>query len=141
VRSDVSLHGGGFGFDRRNPMLHQVADRNDPNEAAAIEHRQMADAPFGHTPQSFINCFRWIGGDDIEWNRGHLKIRVWRTEPSLGDAYTADFVTITNVIDAFGPSGGHPIALHAALMALPRVACVAIVDANGNGVSAYPDWH
>lgn len=27
------------------------------------------------------------------------------------------------------------------MYALPRVACVAVVDEKGNGVSVYPDWH
>ena len=75
-----------------------------------------------------------------EWNRGPWKIRVWRTERSLGDAYNNGTQRIEAIVAEFDPSH-KPISLHERLMALPNVACVAIVDANGNGVSAYPDWH
>lgn len=75
-----------------------------------------------------------------EWNRGPWKIRVWRTERSLGDAYTNGTQAIEAVIDRFDPQH-KPVQLHEELMRLADVACVAIVDANGNGVSAYPDWH
>ena len=75
-----------------------------------------------------------------EWNRGPWKIRVWRTESDLEGAYTTSASELWRVISTFSEDDG-PRRLHKALMSLPRVACVAIVDANGNGVSAYPDWH
>lgn len=75
-----------------------------------------------------------------EWNRGPWKIRVWRTERSLGEAYTNGVSRIEEIIATFDP-GHKPVHLHAALMEIPGVACVAIVDERGNGVSVYPDWH
>jgi hypothetical protein len=76
-----------------------------------------------------------------ERNVGEVKIRVWRASSSLEQAGDPkDRADIDAVIDNFEHAPTSKI-MQRTLMALPRVACVAIVDANGNGVSAYPDWH
>ena len=75
-----------------------------------------------------------------EWSKNGWKIRVWRTEPSLGHACTVPADDLVAAIDAFEP-GLKLRQMIEILMRMPRVACVAIVDASGNGVSAYPDWH
>ena len=74
-----------------------------------------------------------------EWNKDGFKIRVWRSNPSLEAALgenAADieahvmrsrFATIEEVIRD--------------VRKFKRVACVAVVDPAGNGVSFYPDWH
>lgn len=76
-----------------------------------------------------------------EWNQDGWKIRVWRTNASLTEAYGESCRDIEMELSWCPDVGRNVRDLHAKLMAMPRVACVAIVDANGNGVSAYPDWH
>lgn len=75
-----------------------------------------------------------------EWTKNGWKIRIWRTEPSLGHACTVPPDDLTAAIEAFEP-GMKLRQMHEVLMRMPRVACVAIVDEQGNGVSSYPDWH
>ena len=68
-----------------------------------------------------------------------LKVRVWRTAKTLDAAKTFDHsafkAKMHETIDALSVE-----AWQAALMKLPAVACVAIVNADGDGVSSYPDW-
>ena len=52
----------------------------------------------------------------------------------------ADRIDISAIIENFSHAPQSKV-MQAMIMKLPRVACVAIVDANGNGVSASPDWH
>jgi len=77
-----------------------------------------------------------------EWNKDGFKIRVWRTCSSMEAASFERCADISKFLDLACANGNWFVSdVHAKLMAMPRVACVAIVDANGNGVSAYPDWH
>lgn len=68
------------------------------------------------------------------------KVRIWRSAKSIEAAkafnHTQFAQHIRSVTDSLPQDHWE-----AALMRLPNVACVAIVDANGNGVSSYPDWH
>ena len=38
----------GLGLDQLEPVLDQVADRDERDQPVAVEHRQVADAPQGH---------------------------------------------------------------------------------------------
>ena len=67
------------------------------------------------------------------------KVRIWRTAKTLDDAKAFDHVAMqTAMLEAIIALS--PNDWFAALMKLPNVACIAIVDPNGNGASAYPDW-
>lgn len=74
-----------------------------------------------------------------EVNHADWKIRIWRTAETLEAARTFDHASMQagmlQAIHAISPD-----KWLAALMKLPNVACVAIVDPTGNGASAYPDW-
>ena len=70
---------------------------------------------------------------------GH-KIRIWRTAPTLLHAQDFDHTTFALSVMEFAEDH-NPSEWHYELMRLPHVACVAIVDSHGNGVSAYGDWH
>ena len=74
-----------------------------------------------------------------ELNHEGWKIRIWRTAKTLDDARVFDHASMQaamlETIMALSP--GQWLK---ALMKLPQVACVAIVDPAGNGASAYPDW-
>ena len=75
-----------------------------------------------------------------ELNARGLKVRVWRTADSLQDARNFEHASfVAGLSEITGEY--HPDKWQDQIMALPRVACVAIVDQSGNGVSAYPDWH
>ena len=69
-----------------------------------------------------------------------LKVRVWCSARTLDEATQFDhqrFMGHINVV-----MGHYPVEKwQGVLMKLPNVACVAIVNAGGNGVSSYPDWH
>ena len=74
-----------------------------------------------------------------ELSHAGLKIRIWRTAKTLDDAqkfnHAAMRVTMQKTVTALSPDDWFT-----ALMKLPNVACVAIVDGQGNGASCYPDW-
>lgn len=74
-----------------------------------------------------------------EWNKDGFKIRVWRTNADLDAALKEDAADIEALImrSRFGSLG----EIIRAVRIMPRVACVAVVDSTGNGVSFYPDWH
>jgi len=68
------------------------------------------------------------------------KVRIWRVAKSLKAAedfnhgiLSEQMMNICTTVDS-----KHWFE---ELMKLPNVACIAIVDKHGNGVSAYPDWH
>lgn len=94
--------------------------------------------------KQFARLFGWKNRQYeslYEWNVGETKIRVWRTADSLEQAGDlADRIEISTIIENFRHAPQSKV-MQATIMKLPRVACVAIVDATGNGVSAYPDWH
>jgi hypothetical protein len=74
-----------------------------------------------------------------EITSGLWKIRIWRQAKSIeaADAFDHDkFKGLMRQIATTQPRSSWT----ASLMKLPHVACVAIVDQNGDGVSAYPDW-
>lgn len=74
-----------------------------------------------------------------EWNIPGYKVRVWRTQPSITEATLEECTDI----DAILKTGRFelPNDILGALKKCKRIACVAIVDSAGNGVSYYPDWH
>ena len=45
---DIGQHRGGLGLDLVHPELDQIADRDEPDQRLALDHRQMADPPPGH---------------------------------------------------------------------------------------------
>ena len=67
------------------------------------------------------------------------KVRVWRTAPSLQDAAGFDHRALSDKMQTICATIDK-VHWQAELMKLPHVACVAIVDSNGNGISSYPDW-
>lgn len=71
---------------------------------------------------------------------GVNKIRIWKTHKNL-EATTQfnhqNFSKQVRLITDMHPVETWPILL----MQIPNVACVAIVNTEGNGVSIYPDWH
>ena len=74
-----------------------------------------------------------------ELNHAGWKIRIWRTAKTLDDARAFDHASMqAAMLETIMPIA--PDQWFKALMKLPSVACVAIVDPSGNGASAYPDW-
>ena len=74
-----------------------------------------------------------------EYNTDKLKVRIWRTEATLFDASVPDR---SELLSVWRSVAERPVVIIAnELGACDRVACVAIVDADGNGMSYYPDWH
>ena len=75
-----------------------------------------------------------------EVNTSAGKVRIWRTAKTLDEAksfhHAAMQANIRSITDRMPRE-----QWEATLMRMPNVACVAIVDADGNGVSIYPDWH
>jgi hypothetical protein len=96
--------------------------------------------------RQFARLFGWKNAQVetlTEWTIGQWRVRVWRTQPSIYAAFEADNRDLrasTNAI-VCGRDGPTAAQIVAALAALPRIACIAIVDADGNGISVYPDWH
>ena len=74
-----------------------------------------------------------------ELNHEGWKIRIWREAKTLEAAKTFNHAALQESMRMVVGSKA-PDDWFAALMKLPNVACVAIVDPNGNGTSAYPDW-
>lgn len=74
-----------------------------------------------------------------EENANGFKIRIWRTAKTLEAAKAFDHAQMKDHIRQIAGSLPRD-KWEAALMRLPHIACVAIVDADGNGVSSYPDW-
>jgi hypothetical protein len=72
-----------------------------------------------------------------EINHAGWKIRIWRTAKTLGAAQAFDHASMQYVMRETIVATDDWFE---ALLALPNVACVAIVDQTGNGASAYPDW-
>lgn len=93
--------------------------------------------------KQFARLFGWKNRQYetlTEANVRGLKVRVWATQASLQGALSFDHERLADKISAVAEH--QPASkLHEEIMRWPGVACVAIVDANGNGVSAYPDWH
>jgi len=68
------------------------------------------------------------------------KIRIWRIAKNLEAATKfnhQNFSKQVQLITDMHPVETWPILL----MQIPGVACIAIVNTEGNGVSIYPDWH
>jgi hypothetical protein len=69
-----------------------------------------------------------------------LKVRIWCAVKTLDEAAKFDHrrlkAHIRAVTDNYSVEKWQGV-----LMRLPNVACVAIVNADGDGVSSYPDWH
>lgn len=70
---------------------------------------------------------------------GGAKIRIWRSAKSIKAAQAFDHAAMQaqmrEIVETLSSE-----SWIAELMKLPNVACVAIVDGQGNGVSGYPDW-
>ena len=74
-----------------------------------------------------------------EDNAAGFKVRIWRAAKTLEEAKAFDHGTLREHMRQI--TGSLPRdKWEAALMRLPSVACVAIVDGEGNGISSYPDW-
>lgn len=75
-----------------------------------------------------------------ELNFEGLKVRIWRDAPSLeyAQAFDHEIMRAEMLKICQTHASGE---WQAKMMDMPKVACVAIVDKDGNGVSAYPDWH
>ena len=70
---------------------------------------------------------------------GH-KIRIWRVSKALVDGKAFDHDQFREQMRQI--AGSVPVdKWEAAFMRMPKVSCVTIVDANGNGIACYPDWH
>lgn len=74
-----------------------------------------------------------------EVNEAGLKIRIWSQCKTLEDAKAFDHPRRQEQMKEIAASLPAD-QWSQAMMRLPAVACVAIVNAEGNGVSAYPDW-
>lgn len=74
-----------------------------------------------------------------EINAAGMKLRIWSACKSLEAAKTFDHPTLQEKMRKVAASIPADQWTQT-LMALPNVACVAIVNSEGNGVSAYPDW-
>lgn len=86
---------------------------------------------FGRKNPQFESLTEFVGNG--------LKVRVWRTEANICEAAAPDR---NDLCDVWLKNIQRPVVVIAnEFGALPRVACIAIVDDNGNGVSYYPDWH
>ena len=93
--------------------------------------------------KQFARLFGWKNRQYetlTEANVAGLKLRIWSTSPTLQAAEAFDHAALKSQMERLAAEW-HPSKLHGELMKLPNVACVAIVDGNGNGVSGYPDWH
>lgn len=97
--------------------------------------------------KQFARLFGWKNRQYeslLEFNEGGYKVRLWITQKNLGQALNPVVPDIASMIRAnITRNLGTLVrgALFEELMAIDNVACVAIVDSAGNGVSAYPDWH
>ena len=70
-RSDalnVAQHRRRVGLDLVHPIFDQIADRDDADDRAALDHRQMADAPPGHQRKRAHDLGLGLDGDR---RRGH----------------------------------------------------------------------
>ena len=74
-----------------------------------------------------------------EENANGFKVRIWRAAKTLDEAKAFDHGALREHMRQITQSLPRE-KWEAALTTLPAVACVAIVDAEGNGVSSYPDW-
>ena len=70
MRGDIGLHSRSFRLHGGDPVLHQIADRDDSDKPPAINNRQVSHAPVCHAAKAFINCFIWRGGDDVSAHHG-----------------------------------------------------------------------
>ncbi len=61
---DVLAHGGGLHLDLRDVVLDHVADRDDADERAVFDHRQMAEAPGRHHGHDLIEGVALLAADD-----------------------------------------------------------------------------
>lgn len=68
------------------------------------------------------------------------KVRIWRISSSLEEAQAFDHDNFKGVVERICENS-LPSRWMTHLCSLPKIACVAIVDSTGNGVSVYPDWH
>lgn len=74
-----------------------------------------------------------------EENANGFKVRIWRAARTLDEAKAFDHNAMRQHMRKITQSLPRE-KWETALMALPAVACVAIVDREGDGVSVYPDW-
>ena len=95
--------------------------------------------------KQFARLFGWKNTQFetlTEANAAGLKIRIWSTRPTLEEATCFDHDAFAQQIEQIANSYAYSREkLFRRLMAMPNVACVAIVNQGGQGVSVYPDWH
>lgn len=67
-------------------------------------------------------------------------VRVWRDEPNLEAAIAPDNLDIERVVKGVSYRGFSVSNLIRELEALPCIAAIEVLDADGNGTLLYPDW-
>lgn len=72
---------------------------------------------------------------------GALQFRIWSTVASLEEAIVFDHTALATKITDIATRRDDRKLMLAAMMRLPKTACVAVVDPQGNGGSFYADWH
>jgi hypothetical protein len=77
---------------------------------------------------------------------GDLRVRIWRDEPSLEAAYTAenadlhDWAQSKRVEIVLHGEKPHPLALFGELAKIERIAAVEIIDQDMQGTVVYNNW-
>lgn len=126
-----------------NPPLFVVTPRGDGiarisrtiREQSLMEILRQAARLFGRKNPQYETL------TEVTFNgEATLKVRVWRAAKTLDEAKAFDHGRLKGHIGAV--INNYPVEKwQGVLMQLPNVACVAIVNASGDGVSSYPDWH
>lgn len=99
---------------------------------------------FGRRNPQFESLTEFVAYDDPvsmadTERRIKLRVRIWRTETNICEAAVPDRRDLN---DMWRACAARPVVVIAnEFGSMDRVACVAIVDAQGNGLSYYPDWH
>lgn len=80
----------------------------------------------------------------LEFSVGNKKVRVWTTHTSLRNAedhkYEFRRETLQFLVDNSEYQSNEDL-IKLICKNEPDVACIAITNENGNGISYYPDWH
>ena len=94
--------------------------------------------------RQFVRLFGWKNKQDESLRKyqiGPYEVRVWRRTKSPQESWDDQREDIKHVIRrcADAPSISAPDIAYV-ISTLPDIACVAITDQAGNGLSHYPDW-
>lgn len=94
--------------------------------------------------KQFARLFGWKNAQFetlTEINVSGMKIRIWGSHTTLDAALSFDHEDFSRRIELLASDYTSREKLYRRLMQIKNVACVAIVNDRGNGVSVYPDWH